>query len=173
MFKENVLSIFTLNSSIDRRKYLMNSLDRKILAALEHDGRLTVTELADRVGLSLSPCHRRVRALEESGVISGYRAELDAAALGLQFSALVFVTLKDSKSVPEFEAAVAQLENVTQAQRLFGDPDYLLQVVVRDLPAYQRLYDERLTRLPGLQRMTSTLVMKHVVTNRPLTSAME
>lgn len=173
MFKENVLSIFTLNSSIDRRKYLMDSLDRKILAALEHDGRLTVTELADRVGLSLSPCHRRVRALEESGVISGYRAELDAAALGLQFSALVFVTLKDSKSVPEFEAAVAQLENVTQAQRLFGDPDYLLQVVVRDLPAYQRLYDERLTRLPGLQRMTSTLVMKHVVTNRPLTSAME
>ena len=173
MFKENVLSIFTLNSSIDRRKYLMDSLDRKILAALEHDGRLTVTELADRVGLSVSPCHRRVRALEESGVISGYRAELDAAALGLQFSALVFVTLKDSKSVPEFEAAVAQLENVTQAQRLFGDPDYLLQVVVRDLPAYQRLYDERLTRLPGLQRMTSTLVMKHVVTNRPLTSAME
>ena len=173
MFKENVLSIFTLNSSIDRRKYLMDSLDRKILAALEHDGRLTVTELADRVGLSLSPCHRRVRALEESGVISGYRAELDAAALGLQFSALVFVTLKDSKSVPEFEAAVAQLENVTQAQRLFGDPDYLLQVVVRDLPAYQRLYDERLTRLPGLQRMTSTLVMKHVVTNRPLTSAMD
>lgn len=173
MFKENVLSIFTLNSSIDRRKFLMDSLDRKILAALEHDGRLTVTELADRVGLSLSPCHRRVRALEESGVISGYRAELDAAALGLQFSALVFVTLKDSKSVPEFEAAVAQLENVTQAQRLFGDPDYLLQVVVRDLPAYQRLYDERLTRLPGLQRMTSTLVMKHVVTNRPLTSAME
>ena len=75
--------------------------------------------------------------------------------------------------MPEFEAAVAQLENVTQAQRLFGDPDYLLQVVVRDLPAYQRLYDERLTRLPGLQRMTSTLVMKHVVTNRPLTSAME
>ena len=173
MFKENVLSIFTLNLSIDRRKYLMDSLDRKILAALEHDGRLTVTELADRVGLSLSPCHRRVRALEESGVISGYRAELDAAALGLQFSALVFVTLKDSKSVPEFEAAVAQLENVVQAQRLFGDPDYLLQVVVRDLPAYQRLYDERLTRLPGLQRMTSTLVMKHVVTNRPLTSAME
>lgn len=173
MFEENVLPIFTFNLSINRRKCLMDSLDRKILAALEHDGRLTVTELADRVGLSLSPCHRRVRALEESGVISGYRAELDAAALGLQFSALVFVTLKDSKSVPEFEAAVAQLENVVQAQRLFGDPDYLLQVVVRDLPAYQRLYDERLTRLPGLQRMTSTLVMKHVVTNRPLTSAME
>ena len=151
----------------------MNSLDRNILAALENDGRLSVTELAERVGLSLSPCHRRVRALEESGVISGYRAELDAAALGLQFSALVFVTLKDSTSVPDFESAVAQLDSVIQAQRLFGDPDYLLQVVVRDLPAFQRLYDERLTGLPGVLRMTSTLVMKHVVSNRPLTSAME
>lgn len=151
----------------------MNALDRKILAALENDGRLTVTELAEQVGLSLSPCHRRVRALEESGVIRGYRAELNPAALGLDFSSLVFVTLKDSQSVPEFEQAVAQLESVIQAQRLFGDPDYLLQVVVRDLPAYQRLYDERLTRLPGVLRMTSTLVMKHVVTNRPLTSAMD
>ena len=77
------------------------------------------------------------------------------------------------QTVPAFEDAVARLDNVVQAQRLFGDPDYLLQVVVRDLPAYQRLYDERLTRLPGVLRMTSTLVMKHVVTNRPLTSAME
>ena len=65
------------------------------------------------------------------------------------------------------------IPQVILAQRLFGDPDYLLQVVVRDLPAYQRLYDEHLTRLPGVLRMTSTLVMKHVVTNRPLTSAME
>ena len=86
----------------------VNALDRKILAALENDGRLTVTELAEQVGLSLSPCHRRVRALEESGVIRGYRAELDPAALGLDFSSLVFVTLKDSKSVPAFEDAVAQ-----------------------------------------------------------------
>ena len=86
---------------------------------------------------------------------------------------MVFVTLKESTSVPDFESAVAQLDSVIQAQRLFGDPDYLLQVVVRDLPAFQRLYDERLTGLPGVLRMTSTLVMKHVVSNRPLTSAME
>lgn len=151
----------------------MNSLDRKILAALENDGRLTVTQLAEQVGLSLSPCHRRVRALEEAGVIRGYRAELKPAALGLEFSALVFVSMKDTKSVPDFEAAVAQIDNVIQAQRLFGDPDYLLHVMVRDLPAFQRLYDERLTGLPGVQRMVSTLVMKDVVVNRPLTSAME
>lgn len=150
----------------------MNALDRKILAALENDGRLSLTELAERVGLSLSPCHRRVRALEEAGVIRGYRAELDPAALGLDFAALVFVTLSNSKDVQAFESAVALLDCVTQAQRLFGDPDYLLHVVVRDLPAFQRLYDEQLTALPGVQRMTSTLVMKHVVVNRPLTSAM-
>lgn len=150
----------------------MNALDRKILAALEHDGRLSLTELAEQVGLSLSPCHRRVRALEEAGVIRGYRAELDPAALGLDFAALVFVTLNNSKAVAAFESAVALLDSVVQAQRLFGDPDYLLHVVVRDLPAFQRLYDEQLTALPGVQRMTSTLVMKHVVVNRPLTSAM-
>ncbi|EED69887.1 transcriptional regulator, AsnC family [Comamonas testosteroni KF-1] len=168
-----MLSIFAADRFEIGRNCHVNSLDRKILAALENNGRLTVTELAEQVGLSLSPCHRRVRALEESGVIRGYRAELDPVALGLDFSSLVFVTLKDSKSVPAFEDAVARLDNVVQAQRLFGDPDYLLQVVVRDLPAYQRLYDEHLTRLPGVLRMTSTLVMKHVVTNRPLTSAME
>ncbi|MNY90601.1 Leucine-responsive regulatory protein [compost metagenome] len=150
----------------------MNALDRKILAELEADGRLTVTELSERVGLSLSPCHRRVRALEDSGVIRGYRAQLDARSLGLEFAALVFVTLTGSKAVAEFEQAVAALDNVIQAQRLFGEPDYLLHVVVRDLSAFQRFYDERLTTLPGMHRMTSTLVMKDVVANRPLTAAM-
>lgn len=72
----------------------MDVIDRKILAQLQVDGRLTVTELADRVGLSLSPCHRRVRSLEEAGVIRDYRARLDAAALGLNFRAIVFATLR-------------------------------------------------------------------------------
>ena len=72
----------------------MDNIDRKILAELQSDGRLSVTDLADRIGLSLSPCHRRVRALEQSGVIRGYRAQLDPANLGFSFSALVFVTLE-------------------------------------------------------------------------------
>ena len=72
----------------------MDALDRKILAELQQDGRLTVTELAGRVGLSLSPCHRRLRALEQSGAISGYHAHLDANALGLTFEALVLVTMR-------------------------------------------------------------------------------
>lgn len=130
----------------------MDNVDRKILAELQMDGRLSLTELAERVNLSLSPCHRRLRALEESGAISGYRAHLDA----------------DRNTVESFEQAVATIPNVLQAQRLFGDPDYLLQVVARDLRAFQKLYDDRISTLPGVQRLSSTLVMKSVVENRPL-----
>lgn len=148
----------------------MDRTDRKILSELQSDGRLSVTDLAERVGLSLSPCHRRVRALEESGVISGYRAQLDANALGLGVSALVFVTLRegDSHGVAAFEAAVLEIPQVIEAQRLFGEPDYLLRVITRDLPAFQQLYDEKLSALPSVQKLTSTLVMKSVVQGRPL-----
>ena len=148
----------------------MDRIDRKILAELQRDGRLSVTELAERVGLSLSPCHRRVKVLEESGVLLGYRAQLDPAALGLNFSAMVFVTLRegDRQAVEAFEGAVVGIAQVVEAQRLFGEPDYLLQVITEDLPAFQRLYDERLSTLPNVQRLTSTLVMKRVVQDRGL-----
>src|ERR1044072_5222882 len=142
----------------------MDALDRKILTELQQDGRLTVTELAARVQLSVSPCHRRLRALEQCGAISGYRAHLDPHALGLAFDALVFITMHDASrdTVAAFEQAVADIPNVLQAQRLFGDPDYLLRVVTRDLPAFQKLYDDRLATLPGVPRLRSTLVMKAV-----------
>lgn len=111
-----------------------------------------------------------MRALEQSGAIRGYRAELDPAALGLKFSALVFITLRDGDrhAVDAFEQAVAEVPQVLQAQRLFGDPDYLLHVITRDLAAFRQLYDEHLSALPGVQRLTSTLVMKDVVIDRPL-----
>ncbi|WP_374497198.1 Lrp/AsnC family transcriptional regulator [Vogesella indigofera] len=148
----------------------MDKIDCKILAELQSDGRLSVTELAERIGLSVSPCHRRVRALEQSGAIKGYRAHLDPANLGLNFSALVFVTLRDGDhhAVQTFEASLLAIPQVIQAQRLFGDPDYLLHVMTRDLPAFQQLYDERLSSLPSVQRLTSTLVMKNVIQDRPL-----
>jgi len=148
----------------------MDDIDRKILAELQQDGRLTVTELAERVQLSVSPCHRRLRTLESSGAIRGYRAQLDAQALGLMFEALVFVSMSgaDRETLDAFEGAVAAIPNVLQAQRLFGDPDYLLRVITRDLPAFEKLYDDRLATLPGVQRLNSTLVMKSVVENRPL-----
>ncbi|NUU25976.1 MAG: Lrp/AsnC family transcriptional regulator [Streptomycetaceae bacterium] len=148
----------------------MDDLDRKILTELQNDGRLTVTELAARVRLSVSPCHRRLRDLERSGAIRGYRAVVDAAAVGLDFEAVVFATLRweDQDTVASFEAAIAAIPHVIQAQRLFGEPDYLLRVATADVAAFQELYDRQLARLPGVQRLTSTLVMKHVVIDRPL-----
>jgi len=148
----------------------MDAIDREILAQLQQDGRLTITELAARVGLSVSPCPRRLRELERSGVIAGYRAVVDAAAVGLGFEALLFVTMRqeDRETLLGFEHAVAQIPNVVQAQRLFGDPDYLLRILTADLAAYQRLEDDVLATLPGVQRLTSTLVMKRVVQDRPL-----
>lgn len=148
----------------------MDAIDRKILAVLQEDGRLTITELAAQVGLSVSPCHRRLRELERSKTIAGYRAIVDPAALGLTFQALVFVTMRqeDRETLLGFEEAVARVPEVVQAQRLFGDPDYLLRIVTADLTAYQELEDDVLSALPGVQRLNSTLVMKHVVNDRPL-----
>ena len=148
----------------------MDDVDRKILAELQENGRLTVTELAERVQLSVSPCHRRLRALKQSGAIDGYRAHLNASALGLTFDSLVFVTMRESTRdvIATFEKTVADIPNVIQAQRLFGDPDYLLRVVARDLRAFEALYDDQLSGLPGVQRLTSTLVMKDVVSDRAL-----
>lgn len=148
----------------------MDAVNRKILALLQEDGRLTVTELADRIGLSISPCHRRVRELERSGAIRGYRAVIDPEAIGLAFEAIVFITMRqeDRETLLGFEAGLAGIPQVVQAERLFGDPDYLVRVVTEDLAAYQRLQDERLSALPGVLRMTSTLVMKRVVAGRPL-----
>ncbi|GAA5556738.1 DNA-binding transcriptional activator DecR [Acinetobacter schindleri] len=146
----------------------MDMVDKKIIAGLQSDGRISLTELGEQIGLSLSPCHRRVRALEDSGIIKGYSVDLDYSKIGLKFSAIVFVTLKngDRESVLNFEKAVLEISQITQAQRLFGDPDYILQVMTQDLESFQKLYDEYLTAIPNVQRLTSTIVMKNLVHNR-------
>jgi DNA-binding Lrp family transcriptional regulator len=148
----------------------MDDIDRMILAELQEHGRLTVAELADRVQLTAAPCHRRLRELERTGVITGYHAVLDPAAVGLGFEALVSVTLDrgDADTVAAFEAALAAVPEIRNAERLFGDPDYLLRVVASDLTDYATLRDQTLAALPGVHRMTSTIVMKRIVDNRPL-----
>jgi len=148
----------------------MDRIDREILAELQADGRLTVTELADRVRLTPGPCHRRLRELERSGIITGYRALVNPAAIGLGFEALVQITLDrgDAGAVASFEAAVSELPQIRQAERLFGDPDYLLRVVARDLDSFAALRDQELATLPGVHRLTSTIVMKRIIENRPL-----
>jgi DNA-binding Lrp family transcriptional regulator len=148
----------------------MDVIDRKILVELQRDGRLTITDLADRVRLSVSQCQRRLRELERTGVIRGYRAVVDGAALDLGFEVLVFIHLRrgDNPSLTAFDEAVAAIPQVIQAERLFGVPDYLLRVVTADLESYQRLFEEKLTTLPTVEKLSSTIVMKRVVGPRPL-----
>lgn len=140
----------------------MDALDREILSQLQADGRISLTDLAANVGLTLSPCHRRVRDLETSGAISGYHATISPSAIGLNFEAVVFITIgrTDAQTIADFEAAILQLPEVVQVERFFGEPDYMLRVMTKDLESYQELYDQKLGALPGVQRATSTLVMK-------------
>ncbi|WP_430623517.1 Lrp/AsnC family transcriptional regulator [Leifsonia aquatica] len=149
---------------------MIDAIDWKILAELQQDGRLSITDLAERVTLSTSPAHRRLRALESAGVISGYHAEVDLGLLGFGFESLLFVTMRvtDKPTIEAFEEAVKAVPEVLQAQRLFGDPDYLLRVVCRDLTAFQELYDETISNIPGVGRLETTLVMKNVVSGRSL-----
>src|ERR1700748_3778028 len=147
----------------------MDAIDRKILAELQGEGRLTVTELAQRVALSVAPCHRRLRELERTGAIRGYRAVIDPEAIGLGFEVLVQVTMdrEDASTIAEFERALAAIAEVRHAERLVGDPDYPIRVGTARLAAYQALRDEKLGALPGVQRLASTIVMKRVVADRP------
>ena len=145
----------------------MDALKRQILSILQEDGRISTTDLAAQVGLSLSSCHRRVRDLEQSGAIERYRAVISPEAVGLNFEALVFATMArtDVETLEAFEQAVMDEPSIVMAQRLFGDPDYMFRVFAKDLTHYQELFDTRLTAIPGVQRLTSTLVMKRLGTD--------
>ncbi len=108
-----------------------------------------------------------MKDLERSGAIERYRAVVPPVAVGLTFEALVFVTMgrTDLATIGAFEHAVIDVPGVVTAQRLFGEPDYMLRVLTTNLAGYQRLYDERLSNLPGVQRLTSTMVMKSLSHN--------
>jgi DNA-binding Lrp family transcriptional regulator len=142
----------------------MDRIDRAILAQLAADGRLANTELADRVGLSPSPCLRRVRSLERSGVITGYHARVDPAAISRGFEVLLHVEMarQDRATLESFETLVAQIEAVTECRRMFGQPDYLIWIATADLDSYERLYMAQLTDLPGVARTHSQFTMKTV-----------
>jgi Lrp/AsnC family transcriptional regulator, leucine-responsive regulatory protein len=142
----------------------MDDIDRKILWELQRDARISNVELAERVGLSASPCLRRVRQLEEGGIIRNYRAVLDHSALDCGFEIFIsFVMQRDDRAnLVYFEEQVAQLPHVKEAHRLFGDPDYLLRVAMKDVGAYERFYSEVLCDLPGVMRVTSHVIMKEV-----------
>ena len=130
----------------------MDDTDRAILRHLQDDGRLSNVELAQRVGLSPSPCLRRVRALEESGAIRGYHADIDPAALDRGFEVVVHteLMLKDRATVEAFEERIAQMDDVVECRRMFGVPDYVIRVAVADATAYEAFYMTQPGELPGL-----------------------
>jgi DNA-binding Lrp family transcriptional regulator len=138
--------------------------DRAIIDELRHDARLSNVELADRVNLSPSPCLRRVRVLERAGVIRGYHADIDPAAVGRGFEVEVMIELthKDRATVEAFERRIAELDAVTECRRMFGVPDYLVRVAVADTAAYESFYMNELAELPGIGRISSQFTMKLV-----------
>lgn len=123
---------------------------------------MSATAVAAEVGLTVAPCHRRIKELERAGVLTGYRAVVAPAAVGLGFQTLVFVTLRDRAQMLAFEKELGRHEQIVKADRLFGDPDFLLKVMAADLPGYQQFYDDVLVNLPGVEKLTSTIVMKTV-----------
>jgi Lrp/AsnC family transcriptional regulator, leucine-responsive regulatory protein len=130
----------------------VDAIDRAIIDQLQRNGRLTNVELAERVGLSPSPCLRRVRQLEASGVITGYTA------------VVVWVTLSQvtRESMTEFEEAVQAIDDVVEVMRMMGQPDYLLRVATAGADAFEALYMDHLARLPHVQTLTSQLAMKTI-----------
>ena len=142
----------------------MDSLDYAILRQLQRDGRLTNVELADRVRLSPSSCLRRVRALEQAGVIRGYHADVDPATIGRGFEVTVHIELhqKDRATVEEFESRIARMDAVVECRRMFGVPDYIVRVAVADAVAYEAFYMNELAELPGVGRVNSQFTMKLV-----------
>lgn len=148
----------------------LDGLDRAILRALQEDGRLTNVDLARRVGLSPSPCLRRVKSLEERGYIQGYAATLDPALLGRALQVVVMVRLADQRqeTLAAFEAAVERIDDVMRCSLIAGDADYLLTVQVSDLDSYHALYTQKLGELPGVSSLRSLVTMKAVKDTRAL-----
>ena len=140
----------------------LDDIDRAIIAHLVQDARLSNTELASRVRLTPAPCLRRVKRLEQEGVISGYHAHIDPIAAGRPFEVTVSVevVMNDQRSLEEFETALAAMPEVVEARRVFGSPDYILRVLVADVAAYERFQTTKLLVLPGISRTISHQTMK-------------
>nr|WP_275467516.1 Lrp/AsnC family transcriptional regulator [Streptomyces noursei] len=144
----------------------LDAIDREILFHLRQGGRLTNVELAKRVGLTPPPCLRRLKRLEEAGVITGYRAVIDPEAVGRGLEVMVDVEVhaNDLKTIETLEETLAGYEEVVELRRMFGRPDYFLRVAVADHAAYNAFLTSKLTGLPGILRVESHLTMKKVKT---------
>ncbi|MDR2164066.1 MAG: Lrp/AsnC family transcriptional regulator [Zoogloeaceae bacterium] len=149
----------------------LDRYDRAILGLLQKDGRISNQDLAGRVGLSPSPCLRRVRALEETGLIVGYRALLDARQLGFSLMALIHISM--DRHTPErfenFEKAIADIPEIIECLLITGqDADYQLKTMATDMDAYQDLLLNRITRIPGVSGVHTSFVLRKVIAETAL-----
>lgn len=142
----------------------LDDIDRRIVSALQADGRLPMVELAERVGLSPTPCQRRVKRLEEEGVIDRYAALVSPSSVGLSLQALVQVTLDDhsEKTVEAFEAEIRARPEVVACYAVTGDMDFLLHVLTPDLAGFSEFAMKALLRMPGVRGTQSSFIMQAV-----------
>lgn len=142
----------------------LDTIDRKILAALQADSRIPMHELANKVGLSISPCHRRVRLLEERGVITRYIALVDQTSVGLPVSVFISIKLQRQKEedLNRFAKAIAKWDEVLECYLMTGNRDYLLRVVAADLSSYESFLKNKLTRLDGISSIESSFALSQV-----------
>jgi Lrp/AsnC family transcriptional regulator, leucine-responsive regulatory protein len=143
----------------------LDRIDLKILAELMGDARASQLELAEKVGLSATACARRIRQLEEAGIIRGYSADLDATALGLVTTVVVTITLEKQSEdyLAAFEAAIARCPDIVSCHLMSGSDDYHLQVLARDIADFERIHKQHLSRMPGVARIHSSFAMREVV----------
>jgi Lrp/AsnC family leucine-responsive transcriptional regulator len=148
----------------------IDPLDRRILRALQEDGRMTVQALAERVGLSPSPCLRRVRQLEKAGVISGYSANIEQKAVGLPVSVFISIKLERQRAanLDTFGTAISRWPEVMECYLMTGKFDFLLRVVCADLEAYEHFLRDRLTQLEGVASIESSFSLGAVKFSRVL-----
>jgi len=142
----------------------LDAIDRKILAALQIDSRITMQQLAEKVGVSISPCHRRVKLLEERGVVTRYMALVDQKAIGLPVSVFISIKLVRQKEedLNRFAKAISKWEEVLECYLMTGNRDYLLRVVAADLSSYEAFLKNKLTRLDGIASIESSFALSQV-----------
>jgi len=159
-----IILCFLPNELLSANGMNMDAIDKKIIRELQRDGRLSNQDLAALVGLSPSPCLRRVRRLEQAGIIAGYTALVDPEKLGLPIN--VFVNIRMEKPDPEliksFERAIKKIDEVIECYLMTGSRDYLLHVVSEDLKSYEHLVRERLAAIPGVLSLESSFAFGRV-----------
>jgi Lrp/AsnC family leucine-responsive transcriptional regulator len=147
-----------------RQPISLDAIDRRILALLQQDARMTVQEIAEKVGLSTSPCHRRIKLLEEGGVIERYVAIVDQRAVGLPVSVFISIKLErqTEADLERFARAISGWSEILECYLMTGHRDYLLRVVVADLAAYEQFLKKKLTRIEGVASIESSFALDQI-----------